>query len=384
VHEVRAARVVAPDGVLAGAAVQVDGDQVTGVTVGAAVRTPGAADGGASHRSGGWLLPGFVDLHCHGGGGADFASTDRAEQEAAAAYHLRHGTTTMLASLVTAPLDRLARQLESLAGLVEDGRTSVVGAHLEGPFLASARRGAHDARYVRAPDAGDLRRLWEASRGTLRVITVAPELPGALEMIAEAVGLGVVVAVGHTDATYEQATAAYRAGARVATHLFNAMRPLHHRDPGAVLASLSAGAACEVIADGIHVHPAVLKLVAGHGHARLVLVTDAISAAGLGDGRTALGELPVEVRGGVARLADGAALAGSTLTMDAALRGAVRRAGLPLPVASRAASATPADILGLGGSVGILAPGHAADLVRLDDDLQVVEVMRRGESVLAG
>lgn len=324
----------------------------------------------------GYVLPGFVDLHCHGGGGATFTTDDPAQARAAADFHLRHGTTTMLASLVTAPLATLTGQAAVLSGLAADG--AIAGVHFEGPFLSAQRCGAQDPAHLRDPDPGAVEALLDAAAGRAAMITVAPELPGALDLVRTAVAAGVVPAVGHTDATYDQARAAIDAGATVATHLFNGMRPLHHREPGPILACLSAPqVTCELINDGVHLDPRVVRFAAETGTA--CLVTDAISAAGSSDGTYQLGSLAVQVADGVARLADGGSIAGSTLTMDTAVRRAVQDAGLSLVDAARAASLTPAQALGLADTVGSLEPGKRADLVVLDDALQLTGVMRAGE-----
>lgn len=327
----------------------------------------------------GYVLPGFVDVHCHGGGGAAFTSGVEAQARAAAEFHLGHGSTTLLASLVTAPLDTLATQAATLTALAADG--TVAGLHFEGPFLAAKRCGAQNPAHLRDPDPAAVETLLDAAAGYAAMITVAPELPGALDLVRRAQDAGVITAIGHTDASYEQAQAAIDAGATVATHLFNGMRPLHHREPGPILACLAAPqVTCELINDGVHLDPHVVRFAAQNGTA--CLVTDAISAAGSGDGSYQLGALAVQVTDGVARLAEGGTIAGSTLTMDAAVRRAVRDCGLSLVDASSAASFTPARALGLADTVGTLEPGKRADLVVLDDDLELTAVMRAGEWVV--
>jgi N-acetylglucosamine-6-phosphate deacetylase len=317
------------------------------------------------------VAPGFVDVHCHGGGGADYA-TDGA---AAASFHLRNGTTTTFASLVTAPVDVLVEQLGRLHELVAE--RIVAGIHLEGPFLARRRCGVHDPGLLRNPDRELLDRLIGAAQGSLRTVTLAPELAGGLAAIRRLRDGNIVPAVGHTDATYAQTLEAVEAGAAVGTHLFNGMRPLHHREPGPALALLdSPGVVCELILDGVHVHEALVRhVVRAAGTDRVVFVSDAISAAGMGDGTFELGGRPITVQDGVARLDGG--LAGSTLTLARAVQLAVTVLGLPLADAVRMATATPARAFGLDGA-GELAPGLPADLVVLGERLDVAGVMRQG------
>ncbi|HEV2256475.1 MAG TPA: N-acetylglucosamine-6-phosphate deacetylase [Streptosporangiaceae bacterium] len=325
-----------------------------------------------------WVLPGFIDMHVHGGGGASFTEGTSDQARQAAAFHRGQGSTTVLASLVTAPLAELEARAGLLAGLADEG--VIAGLHLEGPFLSPLRRGAQDPRYMIAPDVGVFERLHAAARGHLRVITVAPELPGALAVIQAATRAGVTVAIGHTDATAEVTLAAIDAGATHATHLFNGMRPPHHREPGAVGALLDRDeVTCEVIADGVHLADIAVRLtarVAGPG--RLVLVSDAMAAAGMPDGSYQLGSQRVTVAGGVARLLeDSAAIAGSTATLAHVVRHAIA-AGLPVPGVAAAASTTPARVLGLADRTGALRSGLAADLVVCDDDLRPRAVMRQG------
>lgn len=329
---------------------------------------------GESHELGdGWLVPGFVDLHVHGGGGASFQDGDAVT---AARYHRAHGTTTMLASLVSAPVDDLVAAVERLAPAHRNGL--VAGVHLEGPFLAASHCGAHDPAALVPPDPSALDRLTDT--GLVRMVTVAPELPGALEAVRTLSARGVVVAVGHTGATYAVTRAAVAAGARVGTHLFNGMPPLHHREPGPVLALLTdPSVVVEVIADGVHLHPHVVRWVLDQAPGRVALVTDAIAAAGRPDSTVQLGGQAVTVRDGAPRLTGTDTLAGSVLTMDAAIRGAVS-AGADLPVAVTAATATPARVLGLADR-GDLAVGQRADLVHLSADLHARHTWVAGEEV---
>jgi N-acetylglucosamine-6-phosphate deacetylase len=367
-------RVVTPDGVLTDAWVHVAGGAI--VSVGS--RQP-SVDVPVLDLAGAWLLPGFVDLHMHGGGGHSVAAS-REAMAGAVAFHRRHGTTATLVSLMTAPVDDLCEQLTWAADLVRAAPTprgKVLGSHLEGPFLSPRRSGAQNEAHMLAPDASVLERLVTAADGTLRMMTLAPELDGAPGLIELLRRQGVIVAMGHSDASYEQAALAIRAGANHATHLFNAMPSLHHRAPGLVGAALAAGIPCELINDGRHVHPAMVGLVA-----RLiscpVLITDAIDASGVGDGTYGLGGQEVRVHEGEARLARTGSLAGSTLTMAEALRRAVAHSGLSVEHASTAASGNPARVLGLEASLGSIAPGRRADLVVLDDDLQITAVMAGG------
>ncbi|WP_308287522.1 N-acetylglucosamine-6-phosphate deacetylase [Cryobacterium sp. 1639] len=328
-----------------------------------------------AHLAAGVLAPGFIDAHAHGGGGASFTDPDpRAAAERIIRTHLAHGTTTMMASLVTAPLDQTERLVGALAGLVRDGR--LAGIHLEGPWLSPAYRGAHAEELLRLPDLADLDLLLRAGAGAVRMVTLAPELPGGLAAVTRIVEHGAIAAIGHTDADYDQTVAAIAAGATAGTHLFNAMSPLHHRRPGATLALLEhPGVFVEIVADGVHLHPAVVRLLT-QGQARPVLVTDAMAAAGATDGDYTLGGLPVRVSDGAARLADGT-IAGSVLTLGAAVRYAVLTAGVPLALALRSATENPADLLSLTDR-GRIRPGLRADLVLLDQGLHVTATLHHG------
>ncbi len=371
-----ASHVVTPARVLAPGWLRLDGDRIIEVGEGAPPQTPDvdrAVDLGDTT-----IVPGFVDLHVHGGGGASFETGTSDAADLVAATHLAHGTTSMAASLVTDTRERMVDAVRELALLVQDGR--LAGVHLEGPWLSPQRSGAHHPGSLSSPDPAAVDALLSAGDGAVRMVTLAPELPGGLDAVRRLVDAGVLAAIGHTDATYDEARAALDAGARLGTHLFNAMRPLHHRDPGPVGALLDSPGDVELIADGVHLHPSVLRTVFAAKPGRCILVTDAMAAAGAPDGDYALGQMAVEVRDGVARLADGpgaGAIAGSTLTMDAAVRFAVLTAGLPLRDAVHAASTAPARAWGLA-EVGALEAGRRADLVVLDGDLQVVRVMRSG------
>ena len=369
-------RVVTPDGVLSPGWIRVTADRIDAIGPG----EPAARN--VVDLDGQWVLPGFIDMHVHGGGGTSFTEGSRHDATNAVEFHRRHGTTNLVASLVTAPLADLEGGAAMLAGLAEEG--VIAGVHLEGPFLSPVRRGAQDPRHMLAPDVAVFERLHAAARGYLRVLTLAPELPGAIPVIEAAARAGVTVAVGHTDATAEVTSAAIDAGATHATHLFNGMRPPHHREPGAAGALLDRDeVSCEVIADGVHLHDMTIRLAArAAGPGRLVLITDAMAAAGLPDASYRLGSMRVNVTGGVARLAsdtvDAGAIAGSTATMAGVVRHALA-AGLPVTEVAAAASTTPARVLGIDHQTGALRPGLAADLVICDDQFRLHAVMRQGQ-----
>jgi N-acetylglucosamine-6-phosphate deacetylase len=369
----RVARLVTPDDVLENAWFQV----VAGEIYALGRRSQGMpADGQRPEDLGDvTVVPGFVDIHTHGGGGATYSTTDPEEARKVADFHARHGTTTTMASLVTAPLAELVSQTACLTDLVTDG--VIAGVHLEGPFLSAARCGAHEPSLLRDPVESDVAKVLSDA---VKMVTIAPELPSGLTAIRQVVEAGVVAALGHTDATYEEMVAGADAGATVATHLFNGMRPFHHRDPGPVGAALNdPRLLLEVINDGIHLDPQVVRVaLAAAGTDRVALITDAMVATGMPDGRYTLGSLDVDVAGGVARLATGAhSIAGSTLTMDVAYARAVK-AGVSLVDASRMASTTPAQAFGWY-TVGALETGKRADLVVLDEEYAVRKVMRAGE-----
>ncbi len=331
-----------------------------------------------------WLAPGFIDLHVHGGGGAQFNTADPAEVAAAARFHARHGVTGLLATIVAAPVAQLVAALGAIRGEMELGSSGaiVLGAHLEGPFLSPHQPGAMDPAAFLAPEPEALRRLLLAGDGCMAMMTVAPELPRALGMIGELVEAGVVVSLGHSEASYEQASAAVQAGARSATHVFNAMAPFHHRAPGLLGAALElAEVNCELICDGVHVDPVAARLAYRlKGGAGLRLVTDAIAAAGMPDGGGyRLGDVAVEVVGGRAVRAGGKVLAGSTLTMDRAVGNAVRFLGIGVEEAVALASSNPARQLGLEDCKGAIAPGMDADLAVLDEDLRACGTVVGGE-----
>jgi N-acetylglucosamine-6-phosphate deacetylase len=335
------------------------------------------------------IVPGFVDVHIHGAGGHDVMDADLAALNAIASIAARFGTTSLVATTVTAALDRTCRSLEGIAQFIR-GQTppasnsptaEILGIHFEGPFISRARRGVHPQEWIADPVIGTFRRMLNAAGGCAKILTLAPELTGALELVDAARAEGLVVGMGHTDATFEESQAAIQRGAHHAVHVFNAMRPFSHRETGVLGAVLtSSEVTAELIADGVHVDPAAMRLLfSAKGAAHVVLVSDATSAAGMPDGIYRLGTMEVTVAGGVCRNAEGR-LAGSTLTLDRALRNVVAL-GVPFSDAVRMLTLNPARVLGLELTKGVLAPGADADLVLLDSELRVVGVMTRGNGL---
>jgi N-acetylglucosamine-6-phosphate deacetylase len=340
---------------------------------------PEGGEAGETVPTTGLLAPGFVDLHVHGAGGADAADGTTESLEVMCRAHARRGTVALCPTVLTSPPEVLLRALEVIraaTGTCPGSGARVLGAHLEGPFLNPGRAGAQPPEHLRAPDRGLCDELLAAAGGTLRVVTLAPELPGALELTELLAERGVVVSVGHSDATHAQVLAAVERGARLAAHTFNAMRPLHHREVGILGAVLlSQRLHAEVIADGVHVSGPALELLWRLKAGRLCLVTDCTAALDAPPGAARLGDRPVTVSEGAVRLPDGT-LAGSSLTLDRAVRQLVTAAGVTPPEALRAASGVPAGLLGL--ERGRIAPGMPADLVVLDASLDLERVMIGG------
>lgn len=349
-----------------------DGDTIADTGTGA----PPPADSEVS-AGGRRAVPGFIDLHCHGGGGRAFDGTEE-DIQIALNVHRTHGTTRCVLSLVSAPVDDLVASMQRIAGLNDP---LVLGAHLEGPFLAPGRRGAHNPDMLLHPTPDVVDRLIEAAAGSLRQITIAPELPGALDAIERFTKEGVVCAIGHTETSADTARAAVDRGARLITHAFNAMPGLHHRNPGLLGEAFKDDRLIlELILDGIHVHPDVARVTFAAARDRVALVSDAMAAAGCANGEYSLGSLPVQVHGGMATLRDGT-LAGSTLTLDVALRTALEQCQIPLTIAVEALTATPARALGLETHLGRLRPGYAADVLLLEANNTIATVFAAGRSV---
>ncbi|MGW1889893.1 N-acetylglucosamine-6-phosphate deacetylase [Streptomyces sp. NPDC002004] len=367
------ARVVLPTGTVDGGRVIVEGTRIA---------NRAGEDAETLDLSGHWVVPGFVDLHNHGGGGASFTNGSVEDVLQGVRTHRLHGTTTVVASTVTGDMDALAQRAGLLSELAE--QDDIAGIHFEGPFISPCRKGAHSAELLRDPDPAEVRKLVDAARGRAVMVTLAAELPGGLDSVRLLAEHGVIAAIGHTDATYEQTVEAIDAGATVATHLFNAMPALGHRAPGPIAALLEdERVTVELINDGTHLHPAALELAFRHaGPDRVAFITDAMDAAGFGDGTYHLGPLAVEVRDGVARLAEGGSIAGSTLTLDRAFQRAATVDRLPVEDIVRAVSANPAKLLGRYDTVGSLEAGKDADLVVLDAGFTLKGVMRKGEWVV--
>jgi N-acetylglucosamine-6-phosphate deacetylase len=381
---VTGARVLTPGGEWPRGWLAVEGRRIAAMGQG---RPPERRLAGADVLDAGGLvvLPGFVDLHAHGAVGADVMDADPDGLRRMARFYARHGVTAWLPTTMTASARDLERALEAVAeviGPVERGAT-VLGAHLEGPYLSKARRGAQDPAQIRVARREEATRLLDS--GVVRLLAVAPEVEGNRWLLAEAAARGVTVSAGHTDATYDQALQAVAEGVRHVTHAFNAMRPLGHREPGMLGAALTVGElACELVADNIHVHPAAMRLLhAAKGADGVMLVTDAVRATGLPDGSYQVGDQPAIHMDGAIRLADGT-LAGSVLTMDRALHNLQAATGRPLAELWPATSRNAARAIGVDDAKGSLEPGKDADLVLLDPELRVVATVAEGALVHGG
>jgi N-acetylglucosamine-6-phosphate deacetylase len=334
---------------------------------------------------GGSVLPGFIDVHVHGGAGHDFMDAKEDGLKAITKFHASHGTTSIVATTLTASRDELTAVLERVSSFMstEMPYSQVIGVHFEGPFINEKWKGAQNPAYIVPPQVEWLEDWVGRYPGIIKIQTLAPESEGALDYIEKLANNGIVPSCGHTDATYEQIIAAADRGLRHAVHTFNAMRMFHHREPGTVGAVLTdARIVAEVIADGHHVHPAGIKLItSAKGSDNVILVTDAMAGAGMPDGDYELAGLPVQITCGVARLKDSGNLAGSTLTMISAVRYLVREVGVSLEDASRMASANPARQLSIDSITGTLEVGKTADLLLLDDSLELINVWIGGRKL---
>ena len=377
-----AARALTPATEILGAGILIRDGVVEAVGARQDMRLPsGAAEISASSQT---AIPGFIDVHIHGAGGHDVMEGTEQAMSAVAGTLAQHGTTSFVATTVTASPDDTCRGVEGIARYIAhqfaalQPKAEVLGVHYEGPFISKLRRGVHPAEWIQLPSADLLQRFLRAAAGNARILTIAPELLGAAPCMKAARDAGVVVAMGHTDATYEQARAGIAQGARHAVHVYNAMRPFSHRDSGVIGAVLtSPDVTAELIADGVHVEEAAMRiLLQAKGAGRVILISDGLSATGMPDGKYMLGKLEVTVSGGVCRNAEGK-LAGSTLTLDRALRNVVAL-GIPLQDAVRMLTENPAKLLGIEFKKGALRTGADADIVLLDENLQVANVWTRG------
>jgi N-acetylglucosamine-6-phosphate deacetylase len=379
-----ARRVFTPQEEIADAVILTDGEKIAAVGRRDEISVPASA---RRHDKRDFsVVPGFIDVHIHGAAGYDVMDSSAEALAAITTSVAARGTTSLLATTVTAGEGATCRAVEAVAAWMERAKAQppgrrpsaeILGVHFEGPFISHARRGVHPEEWIQAPSIPLFRRLLASAKGSARILTLAPELPGAAELIPEALRAGLVVSLGHTDASYAEAMAAISRGTRHAAHVFNAMRPFAHRETGVLGAILtSPGVTAELIADGVHVDDAAIRiLLAAKGTQGVILVSDGISATGMPEGRYRLGTFEVSVAGGVARNSDGK-LAGSTLTLDRALRHMVAL-GISLREALPMLTANPARLLGLEQRKGNLVPGADADLVLLDDQLNVTGVMTR-------
>ena len=406
VTAIYASRILTPQEQLADSVILAENGRITAIGHRDEVKIPsGAIDYVAAGMT---VVPGFVDVHIHGAGGHDVMEATPAALDCITSTVARYGTTSILATTVTASVDETCRSLQGIAQYIrahekheniepnveanaeqqnpEPGTpelaAEILGIHLEGPFISKARRGVHPPDAIARPSVEILEKFRAASDGLIRIVTIAPEIPGALDLIRYALANGIIAAIGHTDANFEQTQAAIQAGARHSVHFYNAMRPFSHRDPGVIGAILTEpDVSAEVIADGIHVAgPAIQVLLGTKGFDTVLLASDATAATGMPDGNFRLGNFEVMVKDGVCRNAEGK-LAGSTLTLDRALRYIVAL-GVPLIDAVRMATILPARRISLAGKKGIIALGADADLVVLTPDLRVAGVMTRGAGLV--
>jgi len=380
-----AGRAITPKGEILDAGILVRDGEIEFIGQRSALTLPSAAEEVRAIEY--TAIPGFVDVHIHGAGGHDVMEANEAALSTITGRLAAFGTTSLLATTVTASAHETCKSVEGISRyisgqhLTNEARAEILGIHFEGPFLSNERRGVHPQEWLQLPSAELLQRFLQAASGNARILTIAPELLGAMPCIDAARSLGMVVSLGHTDATYEQARAAVAHGAHHATHVYNAMRPFTHRDPGVIGAVLTTPeVSAELIADGVHVDEVAMKiLLQAKGAERVILISDGISATGMPDGKYMLGRLEVTVSGGVCRNAEGR-LAGSTLTLDRALRNIVKL-GIPLVDAVRMLTLNPATLLGIEFKKGALRTGADADIVLLNEGLDIARVWARGTLV---
>lgn len=325
-----------------------------------------------------YVAPGFIDLQVNGGAGTDFLNATSADVQRFSSYWLSTGCTGYLATVITEQISNMRSAVETMLASETENLT---GIHIEGPFISTEKRGTHDPDYLQQPDTSFFHKLINGYEKQLKLFTLAPELPGAHEIISELKDLNITPSIGHSAGTFEEANQGLHAGAKSFTHLYNAMTGLHHRNPGCVGAALTSDAYGGLICDGQHVHSAAIQIASQiKGPSRLFLVTDAISAAGLGDGSYELGNQKINVNEGLARL-DNGTIAGSTLTMNQAVKNYMDFAGVSLPEAIRSATLTPAKLIGIDDQKGSIQIGKDADFVVFDDKLQVQKTIIKGEVV---
>jgi N-acetylglucosamine-6-phosphate deacetylase len=380
-----AGKAITPKGEIPDAGILIRDGEIETVGPRSSMQLPaGAAEISAADYT---AVPGFVDVHIHGAGGRDVMEADDSALAVITGRLAKFGTTSLLATTVTASADDTVRAVEGIAKFIskqfqtDDARAEILGIHFEGPFLSKERRGVHLPEFLQLPSAEVLQRFLHAASGNARILTIAPELMGAMPCIDAARSLGMVVSIGHTDATYEQARAAIAHGARHATHVYNAMRPFSHRDPGVIGAVLTTReVTAELIADGVHVDEIAMKiLLQSKDPEHVILISDGMAATGMPDGKYQLGGIEVTVSGGICRNAEGR-LAGSTLTLDRALRNIVNL-GTPLENAVRMLTLNPATLLGIEFKKGALRTGADADIVLLNEGLEIASVYARGTAV---
>jgi N-acetylglucosamine-6-phosphate deacetylase len=371
-------RIVLTDGVIEQGVVVTEGKTI--VFVGEEREYRPTGDEVLLDYSGHWVIPGMIDLHVHGGAGFDVMDGSPEAIREISKNLCRYGVTGFLPTTMTAPFELIARALEAIAEVEPGEYAQILGVHLEGPWINPKHKGAQREEDIQPPSLQQAEAILEQSGGGLRMVTIAPEMPGALEVISELSGRNVICSIGHSDATWEEVQRAVEAGATHFTHLFNAMRGLHHREPGVVGAALQLRqCSCDIIADLVHVHPAAIKLVYNSkGREKLLLISDGMRAVGMGDGAFELGGQTVHVHKCIARLGDGT-LAGSTLTLDRAVKHMVEEVGVAVEDAVFMAATAPAEKLGIADRKGSLAAGKDADLAVLSNRFQPLLTMVNGK-----